>query len=142
LSETDGTTAQPMSDMSVQVFYIDTINGSLPIPEDDSPYEETAGKHRLRQHAILTGQDVLKRAGRAIGEEVAVAVREILQGVERGSLPPSPSLGMSMTSLNLSFGVSLAVETGSAISAVFAAGGEASVQVEVSLRKTPGEPIN
>ncbi|HEU0087632.1 MAG TPA: CU044_2847 family protein, partial [Pseudonocardiaceae bacterium] len=64
---------------------------------------------------------------------VGMVVRETLAGMERAELAQATAAGLRASSVELSFGVKLTVGAGKAIEAVVTAGGEASVQVVVTL---------
>lgn len=108
-------------------------------PAEDEEYAPAAGRHRgsLRgwRAARVTqlGQDALNASARLVGEQVGLVVRETLTGMDRAELAAATAAGLRASSVELSFGVKLTAGTGQVIGAVVTAGGEASVQVVVTL---------
>ncbi|MGH3903174.1 MAG: hypothetical protein ACRDTE_03120 [Pseudonocardiaceae bacterium] len=79
------------------------------------------------------GQDALNASARLVGRQVGVVVRETLAGMDRADLAEATTAGLRASSVQLSFGVKLTAGAGKVIEAVVTAGGEASVQVVVTL---------
>lgn len=79
------------------------------------------------------GQDTVEAAARVMGEQVSIVLREALTGMDRAPLPAATGTGLVTSSVQLTFGVKLTVGAGKVIEAVMSAGGDASVQVAVTL---------
>lgn len=75
----------------------------------------------------------LNASARLVGEQVGLVVRETLTGMDRAELAAATAAGLRASSVELSFGVKLTAGAGQVIGAVVTAGGEASVQVVVTL---------
>jgi hypothetical protein len=81
------------------------------------------------------GQDALSSAARLVGQQVGAVVREALVGMEGEDLAGATAAGLQASSVQLTFGVKLTAGVGKAIEAIVTAGGEASVQVVVTLTR-------
>jgi hypothetical protein len=128
----------PRAHLGVEFFVAVATDG----PSDDEVDEEYApasGRWRKWRGPRVTqiGQDALTASARLVGEQVGMVVRETLAGMERAELAQATAAGLRASSVELSFGVKLTVGAGKAIEAVVTAGGEASVQVVVTLDR-PG----
>lgn len=97
--------------------------------DEDDEFRPAAGKHRASAGRVtITGDRALSAASRGICDAVRHLSTELAQQLER----PSPGLG-SVTSAELTFGLKLTVGSGDLIKTVLTAGGEASVQVKLTL---------
>lgn len=112
-------------------------------PTDDEEYTPASGRHRGPRRSwragrvTQLGQDALTASARLVGEQVGTVVRETLAGMDRAGLAATTAAGLRASSVQLSFGVKLTAGAGKAIEAIVTAGGEASVQVVVTLDR-PG----
>jgi hypothetical protein len=128
----------PLADtrVGVELFANGVPDGE---PADDEEYAPASGRHRAPARgwrvARVTqlGQDALSASARLVGEQVGMVIRETLAGMDRADLTEAAAAGLRASSVQLSFGVKLTAGTGKAIEAVVTAGGEASVQVVVTL---------
>ncbi|MGH3943307.1 MAG: hypothetical protein ACRDTG_32720 [Pseudonocardiaceae bacterium] len=108
-------------------------------PAEDEEYAPASGRHRAPRggwgvaRVTQLGQDALTASARLVGEQVGMVVRETLAGMERAELAQATAAGLRASSVQLSFGVKLTAGAGKVIEAVVTAGGEASVQVVVTL---------
>jgi len=111
-------------------------------PDEGEEYAPAHGRHRASQQggrlARVTeiGQDTLNASARLVGRQVGMVVRETLAGMDRAELAEATAAGLRASSVQLSFGVKLTGGAGKAIEAFVTAGGEASVQVVVTLDRT------
>lgn len=129
---------EPAPDAHVGIeLFIDSAVGEE--PDEDEEYAPASGRHQARQRgwraARVTqiGQDALTASARLVGQQVGTVVRETLAGMGRAELAEATAAGLRASSVQLSFGVKLTAGAGKAIEAVVTAGGEASVQVVVTL---------
>ncbi len=107
-------------------------------PGADEEYTPARGRSWRRTARVAQlGQDALNAAARLVGQQVGAVVREALTGMDRAELPEATAAGLPPASVQLSFGVKLTAGTGKVIEAMVTAGGEASVQVVVTLER-PG----
>lgn len=81
------------------------------------------------------GQDALNSAARLVEQQVGTVVREALAGMDGADLAGSTAAGLQASSVQLTFGVKLTTGVGKAIEAIVTAGGDASVQVVVTLNR-------
>ncbi|MGH3913093.1 MAG: hypothetical protein ACRDTC_06745 [Pseudonocardiaceae bacterium] len=108
-------------------------------PAENEEYAPASSRHRAPREGwgaarvAQLGQDALTASARLVGEQVGMVVRETLAGMERAELAAATAAGLRTSSVQLSFGVKLTGGTGKVIEAVVTAGGEASVQVVVTL---------
>lgn len=108
-------------------------------PAEDEDYAPASGQHRApwrgwrAPRVTRSGQDALAASARLVGEQVGAVVRETLAGMDSAELAEATAAGLRASSVELSFGVKLTAGTGKVIQAVVTAGGEASVQVVVTL---------
>lgn len=129
---------EPAPDAHVGIELFADGTGEVEPPEDEE-YAPASGRHQAPRRggrvARVTqlGQDALSASARLVGEQVGMVVRETLAGMDRAELAEARAAGLRASSVQLSFGVKLTAGTGKAIEAVVAAGGEASVQVVVTL---------
>jgi Trypsin-co-occurring domain 1 len=134
----------PTEAVGVELFVLDDVAVSPRSPggegADDPDYAPAAGHRRgsgWRQKVVAFGHDNTQTAGRVVGEQIATVLREALVGMDGAGLPTSGA-GLVTSSVQVSFGLKLTEGVGKAIEAVMSAGGEASVQVTVTLtRPTP-----
>ncbi|MDQ3151050.1 MAG: hypothetical protein M3R63_04770 [Actinomycetota bacterium] len=106
--------------------------------EDEEYAPARGGPRRGWRAARVTqlGQDALTASARLVGEHVGAVVRETVAGMDRAELAEVTAAGLRPSSVQLSFGVKLSAGAGKVIEAVVTAGGEASVQVVVTLDRT------
>ena len=108
-------------------------------PDGDDDYAPASGTDRSawrRGRAVRVtwvGQDALNSAARLVGQQVGTVVREALAGMDGADLAGARAAGLEASSVQLTFGVKLTAGVGKAIEAIVTAGGEASVQVVVTL---------
>jgi hypothetical protein len=97
---------------------------------------EGTGRQRWRVGRVTQiGQDALSSAARLVGQQVGAVVREALVGMEGEDLAGATAAGLQASSVQLTFGVKLTAGVGKVIEAIVTAGGEASVQVVVTLNR-------
>lgn len=112
-------------------------------PDGDDDYAPASGKDRSSwrrgraARVTRVGQDALNSAARLVGQQVGTVVREALAGMDGADLAEATAAGLQASSVQLTFGVKLTAGAGKAIEAIVTAGGEASVQVVVTLNR-PG----
>lgn len=130
----------PDARVAIELFIANALNeGRAEEPAEDEEYAPASGRHRAVQRgwraARVTevGQDALNASAYLVGRQVGMVVRETLAGMDRAELAEATAAGLRTSSVQLSFGVKLTAGTGKAIEAVVTAGGEASVQVVVTL---------
>jgi len=125
----------PVERVGVELF----ASGDVGEEPEDEDYTPASGQHRAAQRGwraprvTQIGQDALNAAARLVGEQVGTVVRETLAGMDSAELVKATAAGLRASSIQLSFGVKLTAGTGKLIEAVVTAGGEASVQVVVTL---------
>jgi len=126
----------PDARVGIELF----VDGAVEVePAEDEEYAQASGRHQAPRRgwrlARVTqiGQDALSASARLVGEQVGMVVRETLAGMDRAELAEATAAGLRTSSVQLSFGVKLTAGAGKAIEAVVTAGGEASVQVVVTL---------
>ena len=133
----------PEARVGVELF-VSTALDAEPAEEPDEEYAPASGRHRAPRQGWVwrvsrvtqLGQDALTASARLVGEQVGMMVRETLAGMERVELGHATAAGLRASSVELSFGVKLSAGAGKAIEAVVTAGGEASVQVVVTLDRS------
>lgn len=91
------------------------------------------GRDRQVTRVNQFGQDMLTSSARLVGRQVGTVIRETLTGMDRAALGEATAAGLRASSVELSFGVKLTGGAGKALEAIVTAGGEASVQVIVTL---------
>ncbi len=112
-------------------------------PDGDEDYAPASGTDRSTwrrwraARVTRVGQDTLNSAARLVGQQVGTVVREALAGMDGADLAEATAAGLQASSVQLTFGVKLTAGVGKAIEAIVTAGGEASVQVVVTLNR-PG----
>ncbi|MGH3915658.1 MAG: CU044_2847 family protein [Pseudonocardiaceae bacterium] len=125
---------------SVDRLGIELFVGGEVVEEEYAPAN---GRHRVpgrdRRVTRVTqfGQDMLTSSARLVGRQVGTVIRETLTGMDRAALGEATTAGLRVSSVELSFGVKLTGGAGKALEAVVTAGGEASIQVIVTLDR-PG----
>jgi hypothetical protein len=105
-----------------------------------APASGYRGEHRAgigRRVAVL-GDDVLRAAATAVGQEVATVLSGVAAGIERRS-PSGAQVGsFDIGDVTLKFGVKAVLGVGRAVEALLSASSEATVEVVVSLRPRVG----
>jgi hypothetical protein len=125
----------PRAHLGVELF----VDGAVDEEPDEEELALASGRDRVRWRGLRAprvtqiGQDALTASARLVGEQVGMVVRETLAGMERAELAEATAAGLRTSSVQLSFGVKLTAGVGKAIEAIVTAGGEASVQVVVTL---------
>jgi hypothetical protein len=129
--------------LGVELFASDvpdlpTRRGDRDGVDDDDDYAPASGKYRpfgrgWQRTVVEYGHDTVEAATRVMGEQVSTVLREALIGMDRAPLPATTESGLVTSSVQLTFGLKLTVGAGKVIEAVISAGGEASVQVAVTL---------
>lgn len=111
---------------------------------DDDDYAPASGRYRApnrgwRRTVTEFGQDAVEAAARAMGKQVGTVLKETLVGMDCVALPVTTCTGFVTSSVQLTFGVKLAIGAGKVVEAVLSADGEASVQIAVTLTR-PVQP--
>lgn len=110
-------------------------------PDADDDYAPASGTDRSSwrrgraARVTQVGQDALNAAARLVGQQVGTVVREALAGMDGADLAQATAAGLQASSVQLTFGVKLTAGAGKVIEAIVTAGGEASVQVVVTLNR-------
>lgn len=126
----------PDAQVGIELFIGSAVDEE---PDEDEEYAPASGRHRAPRQGwraprvTQIGQDALNASARLVGQQVGMVVRETLAGMDRAELAEATAAGLRASSVELSFGVKLTAGVGKAIEAVVTAGGEASVQVVVTL---------
>ncbi len=126
----------PDARMGIELFADSAVDEE---PDDYEEYAPASGRHQAPRRGwgavrvTQVGQDALNASARLVGRQVGVVVRETLAGMDRADLAEATTAGLRASSVQLSFGVKLTAGAGKVIEAVVTAGGEASVQVVVTL---------
>jgi hypothetical protein len=116
---------------------------------DDTGHAPAAGQrgqHRRSRGDRMTalGEDVLKAAAEAVGNEVALVVAGVVGGIDkRTAARPGRSVldtgSFDIGDLELKFGVKAVLGSGKAVEALLTASGEATVEVTLTLRRRTSE---
>ena len=127
-----------------------------PEPGQEGLYGHTGATGRKspsrawKNRVVELGEDVLRAAAQAVGNEIAVVVAGVVGGIDRPGAGgaangadtdvPAPTTSsvldtgsFSIESVELTFGVKASVGVGPAVTALLTAGGEADVEVKITL---------
>lgn len=126
----------PDERVGIEVFVDGDVDEKPASDEDYAPARGGPWQGWRAARVTQIGQDALNASARLVGQQVGAVVRETLAGMDRAALADVTAAGLRPSSVQLSFGVKLTAGTGKVIEAVVTAGGEASVQVVVTLDRT------
>lgn len=124
----------------------DEIDGDANEPSedlDDTGHAPALGRRGDRgalrdRRDVQLGQDVLQAAAEAIGQEIGLVVGGVITGLEQQSSNVGTVLengGFVIDDVSLKFGVKATLGAGKMIEAFFTASGEATVEVNLTLRR-------
>lgn len=124
------------------------LDEATPTPRGGDELDETGhvpaagyrGEHRVGfgHRVAVLGDEVLRAAATAVGQEVATVLTGVVAGMEQragGSVVRAGSFDVG--DVELKFGVKAVLGAGKAVEALLAASGEATVEVTVKLRQRP-----
>ena len=125
--------------------------------EDSDGHAEAIGRQRRsprhRNRVVKLGEEALRAAAHAVGSEIAVVVAGVLGGIGQPAVARSDAVksepegspgggvlaldtgSFSIESVELTFGVKASVGVGPAVTALLTAGGEADVEVKLTLSR-------
>ncbi len=123
---------------------VDDDSNEPPGELDDTGHAPALGRRRDRAAApdrrgAQLGQDVLRATAQAIGHEIGLVVDSVVKGLEQrdnGADNTAPQDGaFRIEDITLKFGVKATLGAGKMIEAFFTASGEATVEVNLTLRR-------
>lgn len=89
-----------------------------------------------RSRVAILGNQILQEVASAIGQEVALVVSGVVEGIEKNPAVASGQISSyDIDNLEMTFGVKATIGAGKAVEAFLTASGEATVQVKLTLKK-------